>query len=345
MEDAPKIILQAHMGMVYASDLENVTSDNAVVHAIETDDTITPGGKSSLGADNGAGIGMILAICESNVPHGLICALITADEEVGLIGASVLDPEVIDADYLINIDVEEFGVIYYSSAGDFTAEITGDGEMYQLAEGEKAYRLTIGNLTGGHSGVDIDRHRLNAILALGKLSQVLVDEGIPVRLSTIVSGTFENAIPTGGTFEIMLPENLEQKARDLIEGQIASLKTEYPEEAFTYQFDSIDVSPEKALGTTDSEKLLNFLFKLPAGVITRSDTKDSIVQTSLNVGLLKLADGSFTCTLLARSCLSEEHLTSWKQSFAAWQKNSVTVLPYPINTTAGTKTRTVHWFR
>ena len=181
-ESYPKVILQAHMDMVCVSDPGvDIDFETTGITATVGDDAITADGVS-LGADDGAGVGTILAIAESSIAHGPLRALITTDEDVGLLGAAALDPSAIDADYLINIDGEQAGQICYSTAGGLQASIKNQYSTEAVSSDETVWQLEVGNLLGGHSGVEIDKNRLSAVTAITDMLQSVIDAGIPISL-------------------------------------------------------------------------------------------------------------------------------------------------------------------
>ncbi|MDO4542722.1 MAG: M20/M25/M40 family metallo-hydrolase, partial [Bacillota bacterium] len=154
-ENAPTVILQAHMDMVCVGD----SSYDPLTDAIETliDGNAMKAKATSLGADDGIGVALILDLLASNTPHGPLRVIFTADEEQGMTGASALDPKYLQGAYLINLDWEDLRSLCIGCAGFLTMEYHKTAPKTQAKGGAVAF--TVQGLKGGHSGTEIGENR------------------------------------------------------------------------------------------------------------------------------------------------------------------------------------------
>lgn len=305
-ENYPKVILQGHMDMVCVSKPGlDIDFESTPITAIVGDETITADG-TSLGADDGASVGVILAIVESNVAHGPLRALITTDEEVGMLGAAALDPKVIDSDYMINVDNEFAGQICYSTAGGFQSSISNKYETETISADKTVWQLYIGNLLGGHSGVEIDKNRLNAIAALTEILQGVIDSDIPINLISFDAGTANNVITPSGTVTFAISDDKEAELAEIVQSIKSSLALRYPNENIECTLQQQNVTDKAAISPTDSAQLISLVRYFPQGVISMSKKTDGLVETSSNMGIITLANGSVAIRISTRSCVTAE---------------------------------------
>ena len=149
------------------------------------------GTDTTLGADNGMGIALAMALAEdTKSTHGPLELLFTSDEEIGLVGASKLE-KCLQSKYLINADSEDFGEICVSCAGGCRVTLEKTFKASPVDAGRFNAKITINDYLGGHSGVEINLYRANAIKQLGKVLSQLPD----VRIVSIDGGLAHNAIP------------------------------------------------------------------------------------------------------------------------------------------------------
>ena len=305
-EDYPKVILQGHMDMVCVSDPGvDIDFETTGITTVVSDDTITADG-TTLGADDGAGIGTMLAICESNVAHGPLRVLVTTDEEVGLLGAEALDESAIDSDYLINIDDEEAGKITYSTAGGLQVTMKNQYDTKPVNSGDTVWKLEVGNLLGGHSGVEIDKNRLSAVTALTMMLQGVMDADIPIGLISINIGEFGNVIAPSGSVTFAVSTENEEKLTKILQDIEDSLSSQYPDKNMECTLLKQDAEGMSEVSVKDSSKLIELIQSLPQGVISMSKKIDGLVETSSNTGVVKLTDGFANIEVNARSCVTKE---------------------------------------
>ena len=150
---------------------------------------------TTLGADNGIGVALALAVLESNdIAHGPIEVLLTIDEEAGMSGARLLESGVLTGQWLFNIDTEEWGELYLGCAGSIDLEV-GQPLEYETAPSDLIFvDLLVSGLKGGHSGVDIHLGRGNANVILANFLNDYLSQ-TNGRLVEFMGGTARNAIP------------------------------------------------------------------------------------------------------------------------------------------------------
>ncbi len=297
-ENKAPIALQGHMDMVcvkregsqhdFTKDPIEIVSDGKVIRAKDT----------SLGADNGIALAMILDLfSDESYEHGPLEAIMTVNEEVGLSGAFGLEGKYVKARKMINIDNEEEGFFCIGCAGGLDATAEMHVEREEVKEGE-AISFELLHLNGGHSGSDINKGRLNAITAFSRFLSLLPS----YRLVKINAGTKRNVIPSSIKAELVVPS-----AADAIE--TAHILEEELRVEFCKGEGNININvkaierPEKALREDVSRKIGNALLLSPNGVQTYSQTLEGIVETSANLAIVNLSDEDVRVVFSIRSSI------------------------------------------
>ena len=215
-EDRKTVILQSHMDMVCDKlvDVEFDFDRDAIQTYVDGEWLRAKG--TTLGADDGIGCAIELALLEANdVEHGPLECVFTRDEETGLSGAEGMKSDFMTGDYLINLDSEDEGEIFVSCAGGrntqarFTFQreaLTGQGNLFFM-------KAQLKGLTGGHSGDDINKKRANAIKLLGRFLYQTMNRYEGVRLAQFHSGKLHNAIPRDGMFVIAVPTETKENVK------------------------------------------------------------------------------------------------------------------------------------
>ncbi len=317
-KESKPIILQAHLDMVC-----QVSADSKHDFLIEGPDIYIDGDyikakNTTLGADNGIGVAMILAILESNIiSHPPIEAVLTTDEEIGMIGATALDMSVLKSKRMINLDSEEDDTVTVSCAGgsNFKISLPIVKEIYS---GTKI-TIRLFGLKGGHSGVDIDKGRVNANVLSGKLLNHLCTDDF--RILEINGGDKCNAITTYCTITIVT------KSQDLIskaEAYLKIIKDKLSDREPDFDFRiSAQSTADLAFSNALTEKVIYLLLNAPNGVVEMSAEINGLVETSLNLGVLSTNDDDIIFEFALRSNKSsgldllEEKLASLVNSISA----------------------------
>ncbi|MEF2838172.1 MAG: aminoacyl-histidine dipeptidase [Oscillospiraceae bacterium] len=309
-EDHPAVILQGHMDMVCEKDADcpidmatqglDVTHDGKFVFAKGT----------TLGADNGIAVAMGMAIlADKTIPHPPIELLITSDEEIGLLGAAAVDLSELKGRALINLDSEGEGVFTVSCAGGCTATISLPVE--RRAVYGPCIRLVVDGLKSGHSGADIHRNRANANKVMGEFMS-RIQKLMPLCLTSLAGGAKDNVIP--GSCQATLVAmgiNLE-RINDIAEQLQSEIREQYDEPEASVQAFDVDALGGNSLSTESTAKVISLLCAAPNGVQAWSKDIEGLVQTSLNMGVVKLGD-RMNVTLSVRSSVNSEKLELLQQ--------------------------------
>ncbi len=275
-ENKPAIILQGHLDMVCEKEADcDIDFLKDPIKLKISGDLISAEG-TTLGGDNGIAVAMVLAILEDNaLKHPPIEALFTTDEETGMFGAAGLDATRLNGKMLLNIDSENEGVFTVGCAGGARAEITIP-VSYESISGN-CYKINVSGLVGGHSGVEIDKGRLNANVILGKFLSRLSCEYNIVEIS---GGLKDNAIPRSSKCIVFCEENPSVMINDFLDDN-----TIPTDKDLNVSINSISIN-NKAFSYADSKKITEFLCTVPNGIKSMSRDIEGLVETSLNLGIL-----------------------------------------------------------
>lgn len=279
-ENALTVVLQSHVDMVCEKTPESKHDfSKDPIEVIEHDGWVTADG-TTLGADNGLGVALALALADENLPHPRLELLFTVDEETGLTGANGLEQGFITGKYLVNLDGEDESIIIGCAGGEMT-EITIKLDCKDALEGLECFALKISGLHGGHSGVDIDKNLANAIKLLAKALQGLQDK-FDFHICSIDGGKAANAIPRDAQAVILLVPAQIESVKQQITGMEASFRKEFSKTDPVLKVDLIKADAEEKIVNNKSE-IINLLSALPTGVYRMSDKFEGTVETSNNL--------------------------------------------------------------
>ena len=292
-ENAPMITLQCHMDMVCEKnkDVEHDFSKDPIQPYVDGEWVKAKG--TTLGADNGIGLAMCLALMEEkNIKHGPLEFLFTVDEETGLTGAFNLKKEFIKGELLINLDSEDFGVIYIGCAGGGNSTIKLPVRFENVEK--EGLRIHVKGLKGGHSGIEIDKGRANSIKLLARILY-----NINARISKIEGGDKHNAIPREAIAEVVVDGNVMDKIKELE----AAFKNEYSKTEPDLKVEVENCKITKVIDEESNKKLIKLLMGLPHGVITMSQEVEGLVETSTNLATIRMNDEA-TIVMSSRSSVN-----------------------------------------
>ncbi len=296
-------VLQSHLDMVPQKN-SSVTHDFAVdpIDAYVDGDWIKARG-TTLGADNGIGVAMSMAVLADNsLKHGPIEALFTVDEEVGMDGANGLMPGFVRGRILLNCDSEEEGKLFVGCAGGADLNVSFQYKKgAPLIDGDVAVRLFLSGLKGGHSGVDIHLGRANANKLMFRfLKEAVRDYG--VRLATIDGGSLRNAIPREAEAVITLPKGNVEPLWELISDYQDLYREEYAgiEDHISFMAEMTD-APFALVPEEIQDDLINSVEGCQNGVATMLYDFPDTVESSSNLALVKSAESLIEIKILARS--------------------------------------------
>jgi len=303
-ENGQPVILQAHLDMVAVSenDLFDMTT-----HVIETaiKDGWMKANKTSLGADDGMGVAMMLYILDNDsIKHPELVCIFTVDEEIGCIGAEALDLSHIPfCPFGINLDWEDPNICF-GSAG--AKQVTARKKLlFNDVKGGNIITLSITGLEGGHSALAIDKGGANAIKVV---VDALVNVSQPYFLSSINGGPKMNSIPTECTAVICAdPENTEQLVQCL-ENYFNSVTEQYSGTDPKMQCGIVvdENQCTRCISVNDTTKIVEYLHTLPTGVIAMDCNLENTLETSLNMGVVKITETEMIIEFLVRSSIDSE---------------------------------------
>lgn len=306
MENRQGVILQAHMDMVPQknADTEHDFLTDPIVPIIfndNGDDWVKASG-TTLGADNGIGLASALAVLASDdIPHGPLEVLVTIDEEAGMTGAFGLKPDWIQGEILINTDSEQEGEVYMGCAGGIDGTATFKIEYENVADDYQAFNLSISGLKGGHSGVDIHTGRANACKLLVRFL-LAASQKFGLQLTELNGGSLRNAIPREADASFVIPISKTNEFKEALAVYLCTIKENL--KSIETNIDMLLISPETfdECWTNDSQMpILHALNACPNGVIRMSDDIEGIVETSLNLGVMRCKGRKFVAMTLIRS--------------------------------------------
>ena len=302
MENRKTITLQAHMDMVPQKSPDSN-------HNFETDPIVTyidgewvKARNTTLGSDNGMGVAAILAVMEAtDIQHGPIEGLITADEETGMYGANDLPEGELKGDILLNLDSETWGKFVIGSAGGIDVTSVLDYQEVDTDAEDVALRVTLKGLKGGHSGLEIHKGRANA----NKLMVRFVREAIEdceARLVSWHGGNMRNAIPFNATVVLTMPKENVEDVKALVEDWKNDFIAEYNgiEEGIEFYTENVE-TPAKQVPEEIQDNLINAIYACHNGVMRMIPAIPSVVETSSNLAIIDIENGSAKFKILARS--------------------------------------------
>lgn len=295
-EDRPTLILQGHLDMVCQKTSES-THDFAkdTIQLIRDGDWIRANG-TTLGADNGIGIALMMSLVEDEaVKHPPLELLLTVEEEQGVVGADNLDSSLISGKTLINVDSETEGVFTVGCAGGGSVEIMLPVAWSKQTANEIALEIKVSGLQGGHSGEDINKFRGNANKILARVVDV-IQQAAQIRLSALKGGTARNAIPREAVAVILCPKDQLDALRKIFEGVKDALRGEYKvsEQNLSVTLNQLGGQNIRAIHPDETKRIIEMLVALPHGVSSMSADMPSFVETSNNIGVMELReDGMF----------------------------------------------------
>ncbi len=306
MENSPVVILQGHMDMVCEKD-----PDCAIDFAKDGLKLVTDGVKvwadgTTLGGDNGVAVAYCLAILDSDtVAHPALEVVFTSDEETGMVGASGLDGAKLEGRLLLNLDSDEAGVLTAGCAGGANATITLPVQAAP-AKG-KLFQLDVGGLRGGHSGIDAGKGRGNANKILAEALLFLANL-VPFRLCYLEGGAQGNAIARNARALFVAEERYAQsifRGITALELELQDRFVENDDKVFLHcQYSNKGVA--KVWSGESTVQVLKLLLEVPDGVQSMSRSMPHMVETSLNLGVVKMVGDAVKLSFCLRSSVNRD---------------------------------------
>ncbi len=297
-ETSAPVILQGHLDMVCEKTPDCPADMEKDPIRLLTDGKYIWADGTTLGGDDGIAIAYILAVLASDTAkHPPIEALLTCDEEVGLRGARMLDASSLTGKYLINLDSEEEGILMAGCAG--AVRVFCENPLSAGTPKGCAATIKISGLQGGHSGVDIDKNRLNAVKTLGELLDTL-HEIADIQIACVHGGERLNIIPQSAEAVICFEPTMWNLLCDTVQAFSARLQKETaePDACATLEKTQLPPSCLDKTGTTD---LIFTLMQAPCGVCAMNPHIPGLVQTSLNLSSADLENNILKTAFMIRS--------------------------------------------
>jgi len=305
-EHKTPVILQAHLDMVPQknADKDHDFLTDPIRPILDDDQEWLRADGTTLGADNGVGMASCLAVLDDDtIEHGPLEVLITTDEETGMTGAFGLEANTLEGKILINTDSEQEGELYIGCAGGVNVNITFPYEKMEPDIEDKAYKIAISGLRGGHSGVDINLGRGNAIKELAAVLSNL--EATPFLISSFNGGSLRNAIPREAEAVIVCDEHYKNSLEMMINTLQVSLNNKYAEAENIISLTLTPCAlPSSVLTHTSHDNLLNALSGCSNGVYNMDSNFSDVVETSSNFGVITQSNdpnNEFSIKVLVRS--------------------------------------------
>lgn len=292
-ETEEPVIMQGHMDMVCEktehADIDMETEglrlavDGDFVYAKET----------TLGGDDGIAVAYMLAIGDdATISHPALEYIITVSEEVGMDGASAIDLSMLKGHQMLNLDSEEEGSFLCSCAGGLSA-VSKLPVTRETVHGMKKVRIVVDRLLGGHSGCEIHKERGNGCILLGRVLDILGKE-YTFFLSDIQGGKKDNAIPVYAQATICIKEKDIRGIEKICHDMTLQFQSEFQlsDPHIQVLFEELDEKDDEisVVSVKDSKKIIALLMMMPNGVMAMSTSVSGLVESSLNLGIMKLED-------------------------------------------------------
>ncbi len=306
-ENEEPIILQGHLDMV-CEKKPGCTIDfekDGLKLAIDGDNVYAEG--TTLGGDDGIAVAYALAVLDDDsIPHPRLEVIFTTSEEVGMEGASALDPSVLKGHTMVNLDSEGEGVLLAGCAGGCHMQVNLPLER-EKATGIFA-TLKVDGLKGGHSGTEINKGRANANQLLGQVLTALAEK-VPYQLVTLAGGVKDNAITREAVAQLVFASKEDAaEAGTVVAEQAERLRKEYQEtdSGVTVALTAGEEGTADAMTAESAGKVRALLTRIPNGVVRMNPDIPTLVQTSLNVGIMTCEDTVLNLQYAVRSSVGDE---------------------------------------
>ena len=305
LENAPTVVLQAHLDMVCEKNADSPHDfDHDPIAVVVEGDWVRAEG-TTLGADNGLGVAAAMAAAvDPELRHGPLELLFTLDEETGLHGAAALDPDLVTGRILVNLDTEEDGAVYVGCAGAAGLQAFLRGRRF--GHTGEARRLVVRGLRGGHSGVEIHDNRGNANRIAARLLAEALDSGVDFGLVSFDGGDKANAIPRECFVGLRLdPPDLAALVQR-IEQALPAIRDELgaADPGLEVRLEPVETLGDRVLEPRLRDAMVHLLASAPHGVLAMSREVPGLVETSCNLAVVASHDDGVALTFSIRSSVT-----------------------------------------
>ena len=300
-EDVEGVILQGHLDMVCEKSEDSTIDFEKDGLELEIKGDVVTAKGTTLGGDDGIAIAYALAVMDSkDIPHPYIEAVFTVSEETGMEGASHIDLSGLKNRRLINIDNEDEGVILTSCAGGGRSDCSLD--VKRESKTGLSFEVTLKGFTGGHSGMQIINGGANANIMMGRLADAAY-RATGASLVTMNGGSKDNAIPRSASAEFIVAEDKAEEFKSVVEAIAGDIEAEFemqdPDATMTIVENGVKTA--EVLTEESFKKAIALLFALPNGVQAMSADVEGLVETSLNLGVMKITEDKVRYRYAVRS--------------------------------------------
>lgn len=303
-ENAEPIIIQGHMDMVCEKEKNcDINFEKEGVRLAVEDDFIFAKG-TTLGGDDGVAVAYALALLEDDtLKHPKLEVVFTIDEETGMTGARNIDLSMLEGKRLLNIDSEDDGVLWISCAGGRNSHVSIPVSRKEFHGVECI--LSIEGLEGGHSGAEIDKGHGNSNIIMGRVLHEL-NKNVDYTILKLAGGLKDNAIPVETVCSIIIEETQLKNVETLLQQFDKVLKNEYraSDAGVRIEFLAREKGKYDALDKESCKNVIFTLMEIPNGIASMSMEIDELVETSCNLGILKLEDKEMKMVISVRSSVS-----------------------------------------
>lgn len=305
-ENAPVVVIQGHVDMVCEKTPDSAHDFSKDPIKLVYDGEWLTADKTTLGADNGIAIAMAIVLAlDKDTDHPPLELLFTVDEETGLTGANALEPGFIEGKILINVDSEDEGYFTVGCAGGMNTHLSLPLDFQSVPADSQPYLLKAGGMKGGHSGIDINAEKANAIRVLGRVLHEIKKQ-VDVQLMDIKGGSAHNAIPRDAQAHMALTGDGAQEAKKILAELETVLRKEFkntdPDIHLTLEPDK-EGDNNKALDSQSTDRVIELLLAVPHGVDAMSTDIENLVETSNNFASVKIEDNTLKILTSQRSSL------------------------------------------
>ena len=334
------VVIQGHMDMVCEKTADSPHDFSKDPIRFVFDGEWLMADHTTLGADNGIALAMAMVLAlDKEASHPQLELLFTVDEETGLTGANALQGDFIEGKILLNVDSEDEGVFTVGCAGGRDTRISLAVHYEDAPEGFVMARLKAGGMNGGHSGVNINDERANAIRVLVR-ALMQVRRETDARLADISGGTAHNAIPRDAWADIFIPRDSFKDAERIVSELEGMFRDEFKKTDPNLKVGvelQLETMGKRPLNTADSGRILDLLLALPHGVAAMSAEIKGLVETSNNEASVRITNSKLEIITSQRSSvMSRLHALTWKieaiarlagadavsgNGYPAWQPN------------------------
>ena len=305
-EDSDTVIIQGHMDMVAVKTADSNKDMEKDGLDLEVNGDYLSAKNTSLGGDDGIAVAYALAVLDSDdVAHPPIEAIFTVDEEIGLLGAVALDTSDIKGKLMLNLDSEDEGIFTVSCAGGGTA--TCNLPLHKEPINAQIIELRLYDFAGGHSGMEIIKGGANANCIMGRIL-LNVFQNVGMRLVSINGGEKDNVIAKVSEAAIAVNKEAVEKAKEIIENTFNEVKDEYKitDPDAKLQTNVIEEQFMDVMSGATTLATIISLVNMPNGIQRMNNEIEGMVQTSLNLGILRTTETNVALSYSVRSSVESE---------------------------------------